>query len=301
MRRGTIGIRRALAPMMNRWLSLGVLLFFSASTVAQNAQSRIEQARQFRTIPQNEELLAPSSAATPFDTFDETRSDDAFGAQVILKQAEQIKRFTGFAQLAAFVTNNVALAARGRQNDRFLIASAGASLTERLSPSLRLEAGVSASAYRYDEFRSLDFQSTDVFVGATWSPRVLSGVDLTARYIFSELTTTSSDKFYDNHAGLVGGVQSVPDLARAGCLHRSERAVGLGGSARNATQRVPRFRRRSRADDPAHRSGSFLSPRGVFVSGRPPRSESRSLVVGPLRALLVGFFLGVELCLEEQL
>ena len=134
------------------------------------------------------------------------------------------KLFNAFAEIGAFVTNNVALAKVDPLQDSFLVATTGVGFTQRFAYHLRFDAGARASAYRYDKFPQLDFQSTDLSAGVAWSPPVLKGAELLARYTFTDLTTAERTReFYKNHAILLG-VQKVVPFTRS-------QAVYFGASA----------------------------------------------------------------------
>ena len=193
--------------------TLGVALGLRAS--AQVADVAIEQSRQFARPPQGVDAPARAGLAD-FPAFDLPGSgDDAFGAQVIMKEQPRIKPFTAFAEIAAFFTNNVGLAKRARQEDKFLIASTGAAYSRPLRGNVRLEAGVRSSVYRYAEFRELDFQSVDASIGLAWTPPPLRGTELLLRYTFTDLTTAEHGfEFFKNHAVLLGA-QKVFQISRA--------------------------------------------------------------------------------------
>ncbi len=174
-----------------------------------------EYTRQFQSGPGTVDLQGQRNAPS-VSNFDGTATeDDSFGEQIILKRLDKPRSFTGSAEIGAFVTNNVALAKRDAQEDRFLVATTAASYTHRFTDTFRFNAGAQGSLYRYNEFRELDFQSTDLWMGVTWAAPVLRGLDVSARYTFSDLTTAERTReFYKNHAILLG-VQKVVPFSRA--------------------------------------------------------------------------------------
>ena len=178
---------------------------------AQLAPLQREYARQFQNPPGTVDLQGQRNAPD-LSRFDGTAiEDDAFGEQVILKRQERTRPFSAFAEIGAFVTNNVALAKRDAQEDSFLVATSAASFADRLTKTIRFDARAQASLYRYNEFRELDFQSTDLSAGVTWAAPVLRGVDVSARYTFSDLTTAERTReFYKNHAILLGVQKTIP-------------------------------------------------------------------------------------------
>ncbi len=185
---------------------------------------QIEQSRQFTGPPGTIDLQGQRNAPPAGRLEDAGISDDSFGAQVIFKRQEKPQPFNGFAEIAAFVTNNVALTKVDPVQDSFLVATTGASFTQRFAYNLRFDASARAAAYRYDKFPQLDFQSTDLSAGVAWSPPALRGAEILTRYTFTDLTTSEHTReFYKNHAILLG-IQKVVPFSRA-------QAVYFGASA----------------------------------------------------------------------
>ncbi|MEA3211162.1 MAG: hypothetical protein QOE70_4219 [Chthoniobacter sp.] len=185
---------------------------------------QIEQSRQFGNLPGPVGQPGPRNAPRPLEADGAATTDDAFGAQVILKRVEKPQPFSAFAEINAFVTNNVALTTRDAQEDSFLVATTGAAFSHRFADNLRVDVSARASAYRYNRFPELDFQSTDLSVGMAWAPPQLHGAEALLRYTFTDLTTAERVReFYQNHAILLG-VQKVVPFSRA-------QAVYFGASA----------------------------------------------------------------------
>jgi hypothetical protein len=200
-------------------MTLPALLFAQAPLAPQ-----IQQSRLFEGPPGTIDLQGQRNAPTPATSAGDMTGDDAFGEQVIFKRQETPRPFSAFAEIGAFVTNNVALAKVNRIQDGFLVATTGASFTRRFSMNLRFDASAQAAAYRYDKVPELDFQSTDLSAAISWSPPQLRGAELLARYTFTDLTTAEHVReFYKNHAILLG-VQRVVPFSRA-------QAVYFGASA----------------------------------------------------------------------
>ena len=178
---------------------------------AQTAPVQREYSRQFQSPPGTVDLQGQRNAPE-VSRFDGTSiEDDAFGEQAILKREERPRAFSAYAEIGAFVTNNVALAKRNAQQDVFLVATTAASFAHRFSHAIRFDAGAQASVFRYDEVRELDFQSTDLSAGVTWTAPVAGGVDVSARYVFTDLTTAERTReFYKNHAILLGVQKTIP-------------------------------------------------------------------------------------------
>ena len=182
---------------------------------AQEPRAQIETSRQFQTLPATVDLDGQRNAPEPA-RFDGTATeDDAFGRQVFLKRVEKPQPFSVFAEIGAFVTNNVALVKRDAQEDSFLVATTGGAFARRFAYNLRVDVSARASAYRYNKISELDFQSTDLSAGVTWTAPVLGGTDVSLRYAFTDLTTaTHTREFYNNQAVLLG-VQKVVPFSRA--------------------------------------------------------------------------------------
>lgn len=196
------------------------LLTLPAFLLAQTpALPQVEQSRQFTGPPGTIDLQGQRNApsAGPFEGVG--TADDAFGTQVILKRLDKPRPFNAFAEIGAFITNNVALTKVDPLEDGFLVATTGASFTQRFAFNMRFDASAQASAFRYDKFPQLDFQSTDLSAGLAWSPPQLRGADVLLRYTFTDLTTAERVReFYKNHAILLG-VQKVVPFTRSQAVY----------------------------------------------------------------------------------
>lgn len=194
---------------------IAVLPLLSPHLLAQASPAQIEQARQFSNTPLSSDFGTATPPTEPTETAPLSSDDDAFGAQLILKRQERIRPFSAFAEISAFATNNVALTRRDRQEDNFLVASAGAAFSQRFAYDLRFDTALRSSLYRYSKYRGLDFQSVDFTAGLAWSPPLLRGAEVTLRYGFTDLSTAERIReFYTNHAVLLG-VQKVIPFSRA--------------------------------------------------------------------------------------
>jgi hypothetical protein len=194
-------------------------MLYLRAQVPQMAPPQVEVARQFQNPPGTVDLQGQRNAPD-VSRFDGTAiEDDAFGQQLILKRDERPRPFTAYAEIGAFVTNNVALARLDRQNDGFFVATAAGSYVHRFSNRFRIDAGANASLYRYNEYRELDFQSTNLSAAVTWTAPVFRGMDVSARYTFTDLTTAERTReFYKNHAVALGVHKAIP-LARAHAVY----------------------------------------------------------------------------------
>lgn len=190
-------------------------LAWSLRVGAQIAPPQIEQARLFSQPPIAVEGVSSAGSSDFPDLTPAEVPDDAFGAQVIMKDQERPRPFTAFAEVAAFFTNNVGLVKNATEEDSFLVISAGIAYVRPLARDLRIEAGVRSSIYRYAEFRELDFQSVDASIGLVWSAPKLAGTELLLRYTYTDLTTAEHGyEFFKNHAVLLGA-QNLYSISRA--------------------------------------------------------------------------------------
>jgi hypothetical protein len=178
-------------------------------------RSQIEQARQFEIpISRVETTAKPKSDSSEIEAFD-AEFDDAFGAQVILKENAVVRAFTGWAEVSGFYTNNVALTRRGAVDDTFLTNTFGLSYRKVLKPTIAFDATIRGTLYRYNRFNELDFQSLDPSLTLTWAPEKIPNTAFFVRYGFNQLTSASSgDEFFNNHQIAIG-VQKVWQLSRA--------------------------------------------------------------------------------------
>lgn len=185
---------------------------------------QIEMSQQFVATPEPIDLQGQRNAPQAADFGAAGTDDDSFGTQTFLKREEKPQPFAAFAEIGAFVTNNVALTKRDPQEDAFLVVTTGAAFARRLSRNLGFNLGVRAAAYRYDKFPALNFQSLDLSAGLGWTPPQLRGAEVYLRYTFTDLTSEDGwQEFYKNQAILIGAQKVVP-LTRA-------QAVYVGASA----------------------------------------------------------------------
>ena len=195
------GMASAFAVMMAPRASIlfAITLLCPPAVRAQAPQVQIEQARERTKLP-----AGTAGSTAGFEDFPETTADDASDAKATSQREDRALAFSGFAEIAAFATDNVALTKHAREDDRYLVATTAASLTRRFCPQIQADATVRAAAYRYNRFPGLDFQTIDLSVGVTWIPPKLGGTEIEVRYTFSDFTTRHGDEFYSDHAILLG-------------------------------------------------------------------------------------------------
>lgn len=192
---------------------LCVLFALGLPVVAQEA--RVEQARQFQNLGEPRRIET-SQAATSAVTSVEGTDPESFGIQQMLREAEESpKSFRAFAEISAFVTNNVALTRRNTVADSFLVATFGFESRHPLPKGFQWETSLRLSTLRYDEFRQLDFNSIDLGTGVNYHSGILGGIDLYARYNFNALlTVNTNDTFFQNHT-ITAGVQKLVPFSQA--------------------------------------------------------------------------------------
>lgn len=179
---------------------------------AQQASS-IEQARLFQKTP-TATNTAVNANGTPLPETDTSSDDDSFGAQVLLKNKEQVPTLFLSADTSVFYTNNAALTRRDETSDAFFVTDAAASWTPRIAPRVEAQVAVHASIFRYDRTSALDFEDFGAGAGLAWNPQNFYGVGLFARYDFTQLLNRHSDKILSDHQISVGAQKSFA-LSRA--------------------------------------------------------------------------------------
>jgi hypothetical protein len=182
---------------------------------AQNRDAQIDQSRLLQTPVVRGDVN--TRTATDGAALSEllVEPDDAFGAQRFLKSQQNIRPFAAAAEIFGFKTNNVGLTGTDMQSDEFLVASATFSYRTTLGERAALDFTVRGSAFRYNEFRVLDFNSIDAGFGVTWVPERLGGIAILGRYNFTELFSASDGTgFFKNHTITVGAQKNFV-LSRA--------------------------------------------------------------------------------------
>jgi len=167
---------------------------------AQNREAQIDQSRILR--PPTISSDATARTATDGAALSEllVEPDDAFGAQRFLKSQQNVRPFVAAAEVFGFKTNNVGLTRSHTEPDEFLVASTTFTYRTALGERAAFDVTVRGSAFRYNEFRVLDFNSIDAGFGVTWVPARLGGIALSARYNFTDLFSESDgDAFFKNH------------------------------------------------------------------------------------------------------
>ncbi len=174
------------------------------AVVAWSQEARIEQARQFGRLDNLPGQTQEEPATSTIDV-SAGQDTDSFGLQQMLREQEKIRPFSTYAGVSALVTNNVALTRRETRSDSFLVATFGLGYRRPLPNGFQLEAGARITAFRYDLFHQLNFNSVDAGVGFSYHTDKLGGIDFNLGYGFTDLLdTNSTDSFFTNHTFTLG-------------------------------------------------------------------------------------------------
>ena len=183
----------------------GAIFLPFIATAAEFALPQREQAERsripdFSSVKPGEQRKLETDAGT-------VTQDDAFGAQIILKDRMRQRDFQVFGEVAAFHTSNIALARSNVHGDSFLNATAGLGWRRALNSRLSLAVSGRYSIFRYGRYGSMDFQSADADV--TFGIRLPAHWELALGYGFTQLNSrTGASEFYHEHA-INAGLQRV--------------------------------------------------------------------------------------------
>lgn len=205
-------------------LSIGLVALTRLAT-AQEAASAIEQSRLYQKVPAPITPAVNADGMALGDTTSGDTSDDSLGAQVFLKNQPRIRTFFVSADASAFYTSNVALTRRDHLSDFLVVANTSASWNPHLANNLEAQIGAHVSVFRYERNPALDFGSTGLGAGISWTPPKLPGVAIFARYDLNELLSRGGDELLRDHE-FTAGAQKVFVLGRAHAL-----SLGVTGMA----------------------------------------------------------------------
>ena len=179
------------------------------------SQPIVEQARLHeRTQPAAQTGVNADGMALPEPEATPAPADDSFGDQKILKTQERLRSFVVTGGASVFYTNNVALTRSNERDDVFAVVDAGIGWSPRLSQSVEANVSFGASLFRYDQTPELDFENLGFSVGLSYTPQNAWGINVFARYNFTELLNRSGDEILMDHA-LTAGVQKGISFGRA--------------------------------------------------------------------------------------
>ena len=183
---------------------LTVPLLLVGKSTAQEA--RIERARQFQALGELPDSAPAALVETEdFGTTDGLRDSESFGVQQLLKEQERLRYWRISPEISAFATNNVGLTSRGRKRDTFLLAILPVEYRRSFGGRWTVTGDARFSAFRYNRFSVLDFNSLDLGLGVNFHADWLGGSDWFARYNFNGLFAASNgDTFFKNHTILLG-------------------------------------------------------------------------------------------------
>ena len=207
------GISADMTARVFVFLALSVLA--APPSRAQDRQTQIDQSRLLQTpLASGDSTPRSRSDESPFfELLNEP--DDALGAQRFLKAQQNVRPFAAAVEAFGFTTNNVGLTRRDTQSDEFLVGSAAFSYRKPVGERAVVDITVQGSAFRYNEFRTLDFNSLDAGIGLTWVPARLGGIALFGRYQFTNLfSADGGQSFFQNHALTIGAQKNFV-LSRA--------------------------------------------------------------------------------------
>jgi hypothetical protein len=191
-----------------------VLSLVSTCGGAVAQEPRIEQARQFQTARTSPEDLSSAFAPTTLE-LSSGEDTESFGIQQILREETKLRYFRIVAEVSAFATNNVALTRTDERRDSFLLATLSLEYRRPLLRGFLLDAALRFSAFRYNRFSQLDFNSVDAGIGLGYHTLKLGGLDFALRYNFNELISApSGDSFFTNHT-ITWAVQKAFEFSQA--------------------------------------------------------------------------------------
>lgn len=200
-----------------------VLGLASVGEVFAQQDSRIERTRLPEDVLQAERrlILNEENPNIEVEEAPESPGDNDIGEQLLLKEKKTYKTFAVFADTTGSWTDNVALAKRGKNSDRFMVGTVGVSALPQMTPTLLGEVTVKNQWYRYDTYNILDFNSFNAGGGLTYIFQELDGTAVYGRYNFNSLSDGDhGDEFYKNHT-LTFGIFKAYSLSKAHYLFTS--------------------------------------------------------------------------------
>jgi len=159
----------------------------SANSAVQQAQIFTNRADQNRPT---EERIA--TAPEPV-TGEEAAADADLGEQWMFRPNAPLQPWNAHADVSLFYTTNAALASRGEESDRFLVADVGFGYARPIGGNWAFAANVQQGFFRYDEFRALDFDSLGANVGVSYQAQQLANLLFSFQYGINRLTRATFD------------------------------------------------------------------------------------------------------------
>jgi len=142
----------------------------------------------------DDEIYAP---ATP--------GDDDIGLQLLLKEEQEVKYFTFYADVSGYYTTNIALTNFVEVDGAFFSAQSGLVYSRPITGSLVALLAVRQQSIRYDRLSGFDFDSLIGDVGLTYVARELYDINFYVRYRYNRLMEPFyGDSFFDNNTLTIG-------------------------------------------------------------------------------------------------
>ena len=215
------------------------LFFTILSSTPGLAQDRgqIERSRELQQTPtirsgsffsfvenqEEQELFTPASPG-----------DDDIGVQLLLKEQNDIKYWTFYAESAGFYTNNIALTNNPEVDGAMFSNQVGLVYSRPISGDFVVLGALRQQFIRYDRLTAFDFDSLMVDVGATYIARNFYDINAYVRYRYNHLMEpTLGDGFFDNNT-ITFGLQRYFLYSRAIWFYvGAEGVIGYSDPAAN--------------------------------------------------------------------
>lgn len=170
----------------------------NATAQTSTANSAVQQVQIFTTRADQNRAAEERIATTPEPlTGEEAAADADLGEQWMFKPNAPLQPWSAHADLSAFYTTNAALASRGAQSDRFLVADIGFGYARPIAPNWAVAANVRQGFFRYDEITALDFDSLSGNAGISYQARQLADILFSLHYGINRLTrATYEDQLF---------------------------------------------------------------------------------------------------------
>ncbi len=190
--------------------SLVTTVLLAAVLPSLSQEARTEIARQ--PLPPMLRTRAPATEPErKAETIPSPSSPEAaseFGEQVVLVRQAQWDPWRADASVSAFYTDNVALAPH-RVDDWFMKYDVAVGYTNRIEGPWTLDANLTQSFVRYDQFDALDFDLLRAEAGVSYEADWLWDASVFARYSFYRITGPGYGKELLHQHSISVGVQKV--------------------------------------------------------------------------------------------
>lgn len=171
------------------------VLLPTADAQTSSANTAVQQVQIFtnRTDPNRPAEERIGTVPEPM-TGEEAAADADLGEQWMFKPNAPLQPWSAHADFSGFYTTNAALASRGEQSDRFVVADVGFGYARPFARDWAFAANVRQGFFRYDEFTALDFDSLGANAGVSYQARQLADVLFSLRYGVNRLTRATFDE-----------------------------------------------------------------------------------------------------------